>query len=69
MEMAKYLLDTDTCIAMFKKRGGVREKIIEVGCRNCCVSDITLAELYYGAAKSERPEHIDDVAETGMSIG
>ena len=69
MEMAKYLLDTDTCIAMFKNRGGVREKIIEVGCRNCYVSDITLAELYYGAAKSERPEHIDDVAETGMSIG
>ena len=62
IEMAKYLLDTDICIAMFKNRGGVRAKIIEVGRWNCCVSDITLAELYYGAAKSERPEYVDDVA-------
>lgn len=60
--MSKYLLDTDICIALIKNRGGIREKIIEVGFGNCCVSDITLAELYYGAAKSERPEHYDDVA-------
>ena len=57
----RYLLDTNICIALIKGVHGVREKVIEAGLENCLVSDITIAELYYGAAKSERPEHFDDV--------
>ena len=57
----RYLLDTNICIAMIKNVPGVREKILGVGVENCLVSDITVAELYYGAAKSERPEHFEDV--------
>lgn len=57
----QYLLDTNICIALIKGLSGVREKIIEVGIENCFVSDITVAELYYGAAKSERAEHFEDV--------
>ena len=57
----RYLLDTNICIALLKGVHGVREKVIEVGIENCLVSDITIAELYYGAAKSERQEHFDDV--------
>ena len=62
IDMAEYLLDTDICIALIKNKGGIREKVIEVGRRKCCVSSMTLAELYYGAAKSERAEHYDDVS-------
>ena len=48
----KYILDTNVCISLLKGKGGVRNKVIEVGMENCYVSEITLAELYYGAAKS-----------------
>ena len=57
----RYLLDTNICIAMIKNVPGVRERILDVGIENCLVSDITIAELYYGAAKSERLEHFADV--------
>ena len=67
--MPKYLLDTDICIALIKNKGRIREKVIEVGRGNCFVSDITIAELYYGAAKSERPEHYDDVAFIASHFG
>ena len=39
----------------------MREKILDVSFGKCYVSEITIAELYYGAAKSNRPEHFDDV--------
>ena len=59
--MAKYLLDTDICISMFKDKHGVREKIMDVSPKRCFVSEITIAELFYGAAKSGREEHFEDV--------
>lgn len=58
----KYILDTNVCISLLKGKGGVRNKVIEVGMENCYVSEITLAELYYGAAKSEQPKHYSDVS-------
>ncbi len=57
----RYLLDTNICIALIKGYPGVREKILEVGMDNCRVADITVAELYYGAAKSGRMDHFADV--------
>jgi tRNA(fMet)-specific endonuclease VapC len=56
-----YLLDTCTCIALIKKKPHVIEHIRQVGIDECKVSDITLAELYFGAFKSERKEHFEDV--------
>lgn len=50
---------------MFKNKQGIREKILDVSLTNCFVSEITLAELFYGAAKSGREEHFKDV---GMVI-
>jgi len=50
--MANYILDTCTIIAMFKGHGYVQEKIKSVGYNNCYVSEITIAELYFGAEKS-----------------
>ena len=50
--MAQYLLDTNICISMFKDKYGVRQRLLDVSLKNCFVSEITIAELFYGAAKS-----------------
>ena len=60
--MAKYMLDTDTCIELFKHNNKVLEKIMEVGQENCFVSEITIAELFYGAAKSGQQKHFNDIS-------
>lgn len=57
----KYLLDTNACISLLKNVNDIRAKIIAVGLEECCVSEITLAELFYGAAKSGRAQHYEDV--------
>lgn len=44
-----YLLDTNICIYLFKGKYNIREKLIEVGLKHCFISEITLAELIYGA--------------------
>ena len=59
--MAQYLLDTDVCIELIKHNERVLDKVESVGVDNCFVTDITIAELFYGAAKSGRPEQFDDV--------
>ena len=51
--MPKYLLDTCTCISMFRNEGRVRDKLLEVKTKNCYISEITIAELYFGLAKAE----------------
>lgn len=61
-DMAKYLLDTDTCIELFKHNGKVLDKILEVGQENCFVSEISIAELFYGAAKSGQQKHFNDIS-------
>ena len=52
----KYLLDTNICIFLLKDAYGVREKISQIGIENFAVSEITIAELFYGACKSTRKE-------------
>jgi len=47
--MEKYLLDTNVCIFFFKEKYGVRKRLLQVGFENCAISEITLAELIYGA--------------------
>ena len=47
--MERYLLDTNICIFYFKAKYGVRERLLQVGFENCAISEITLAELIYGA--------------------
>ena len=59
--MTKYLLDTNICISLIKNRYGLRRKIEHIGEFNCAVSEITIAELFYGAAKSGKSKHYDDV--------
>ena len=52
----KYLLDTNICIFLLKNKYGVREAVIKANPANCYVSEITIAELYFGASKSNRKE-------------
>jgi tRNA(fMet)-specific endonuclease VapC len=59
--MSKYILDTDTCIELFKHNHKVLEKINEVGQENCFITEITIAELFYGAAKSNNPKQFQDI--------
>ena len=61
MAMTKYLLDTNVCIALFKHDQNVIDKILSIGNKSCHISEITIAELLYGASKSGRKSHFDDV--------
>jgi tRNA(fMet)-specific endonuclease VapC len=66
--MAKYLLDTNVCVFYLRNKYGVDKKIKEAGCfDNCAISEITLAELKYGAETSDRVEEnmrfVDDFAQ------
>lgn len=62
--MAKYLLDTCTCISMFRNEGRVRDTLRRIGTKNCYISEITVAELYFGLAKAEdKKRKLDDIRE------
>lgn len=59
-----YLLDTNIVIFFFKGRQSVLNKLDEVGIENCFISEITLAELKYGAAFSQNPSrHSEQIEE------
>lgn len=52
----KYLLDTNICIYIIKKKpDAVIKKFIKLKPETVAISNITVAELYYGIAKSSRP--------------
>lgn len=60
--MEGYLLDTNICIYLLKGRYDIAERLSSLDGVRVCISEITLAELYYGASKSERKEEqIHDV--------
>ena len=62
--MAKYLLDTCVCISMFRNEGNVRETLKKVGIEDCYISEITVAELYFGLAKStDKKRKLEDIKE------
>ena len=54
--MNGYLLDTNICIYLLKGQRGIVEKIEVTGCDNCFITDVTLAELWFGAYNSNRIE-------------
>lgn len=58
-----YLLDTNICIYYFKGLFGLKEKIEKIGFENFAISEITLAELIYGAEKSQKVEKNLEVVE------
>jgi len=58
----RYLLDTNICVFFLQGRYNLREKMGSVGIANLCISEITVAELLYGAYNSENfSKHIAEV--------
>ncbi|MBS3771955.1 MAG: type II toxin-antitoxin system VapC family toxin [Bacteroidales bacterium] len=52
----KYLLDTNICIYFLKGKFQLNKKIRQAGIQNCAISEITYAELIYGAENSDSIE-------------
>ncbi len=51
--MRKYLFDTNICVYFLKGLYHLDRKIEETNIENCFISEITLAELKFGAENSE----------------
>ncbi len=60
----KYLLDTNICIHFFRGDFNLLNKLINIGIENCAISEITLAELSYGAENSLYPQKNFDLIDT-----
>ena len=56
MGQPKILLDSNILIHILHRNESVRKNIERVGWENCCISEITVVELLYGAECSEHPE-------------
>lgn len=54
--MNGYLLDTCICAFILRKKYGVKEKVDTISPSMCYISEVTVAELKYGAYKSNRTE-------------
>ena len=61
VKQEKYLLDTNVIIEVLRGNSEMITKIESVGLENCCISEITLAELIYGAVRSNNPKNFLDV--------
>ena len=64
MASKKYLLDSNICIHLLRNRTDVIEGIHRVGWTNCCISELTVVELFYGAECSSMPKANYEVIET-----
>jgi tRNA(fMet)-specific endonuclease VapC len=69
--MDKYLLDTDISVFCLRGKYNINQKLKEIiGYDNCFISEITLAELKYGAELSERvEENLHSINEFANKIG
>ncbi len=52
----KYILDSNICIHLLRNRKEIVDAILRVGWDNCCISELTVVELFYGAECSSNPE-------------
>lgn len=57
MKHELYLLDTNICVFFLRKKYDIESKLRKVGLERCFISEITLAELLYGAECSRDPAH------------
>ncbi len=53
----QYLLDTNICVFILRQKFGVGERVLQAGVSNCFISELTYAELLYGAEFSDYPEN------------
>lgn len=65
--MKKYLLDTSICVFLLRQKYGIAEKLVQISPSQCYVSEVTIAELKYGAYKSNRIKENLDLVEDLIS--
>ncbi|MDL2143176.1 PIN domain-containing protein [Flavobacterium tructae] len=51
----RYLLDTSTCVFFLRGKLNLDVMVKKVGLENCYISEITVAELRFGAENSDDP--------------
>ena len=56
-----YLLDTNVIIEILRHNDEIITKVENVGQENCYISEITIAELLYGAVRGNNPKNFLDV--------
>ena len=61
--MLRYMLDTDICIYVLKYRPPVVRDAFNRHSEHLCTSTVALAELFYGAERSARPDSNRDTIE------
>ena len=54
--MNGYLLDTSTCIFLLRGKRSVEEKLNTIDEDSCYITDVVVAELFFGAYYSDRTE-------------
>lgn len=59
----KYLLDSNICIHFFRGKYGIIDKLNSIGLTNCAISEISLAELVFGAESSDNPGKNHEIVE------
>lgn len=64
----KYLLDTNICVFCMCGMFEMNRKILLAGIDNCYLSEITVAELYYGAENSADPKKTMRQTEVFISL-
>jgi tRNA(fMet)-specific endonuclease VapC len=52
----KYLLDTNICIHFLRGKFGMIDKFQDIGTQNFAISEVTFAELVFGAENSTNPK-------------
>lgn len=63
-----YLLDTNICIHFFRGKYNLIDKIEEIRLDNCAISEITLAELVFGAENSTNPQKNYQIIEEFIQV-
>ncbi len=56
MKPQGYLLDTNICVFILRGKYDIGQHIMHTGIENCYISEITVAELLYGAECSNDPK-------------
>lgn len=59
----KYLLDSNICIHFFRGKFGIIDKLEKIGLTQCAISEITFAEIAFGAENSDNPQKNHHVIE------
>ena len=54
--MMQYLLDTNICIYYLRGKLNFNDFVEEPWRKSCCISDVTVLELRYGAENSNNPQ-------------